>query len=255
MSNVIKSNQVKSGEKVKLDNSNFKLQEKQDESPQSEEQEQANKIIKQAEQRADEIIAEAREEAEQLKEEMQQEIEADKEEIFAEAKEKGYQAGLDEGRETGRQEGRAHVEQEFEKLLQQMQQEVDDFHQTIETREEDMKDELVELAIAISEKIVAQELKLNKTVLENMIRKKLKLLEEGENLKLRIHPENLDLLQEVKEDLIITNGYIEEIKIIGDDDITDNGVIIETDFGGLDATISTQLQKIKDELLGVDQNG
>ena len=255
MSNVIKSNQVKSGEKVKLDNSNFKLQEEQTESPQSEEKEEANQIIDQAEKKADEIIAEAKEKAEQIKTEAQQEIEAEKEEVFAEAKEEGYQAGLTEGREAGKKEGRSNVEQQFANLLQQVQSEVDDFHQTIESREENMKNELIELAIAISEKIVAQELKSDKTVLENMIRKKLKLLEEGENLKLRIHPSNLDLLQEVKEDLIITNGYIEEIKIIGDDDITDNGVIIETDFGGLDATISTQLQKIKDELLGVDQNG
>lgn len=255
MSNVIKSNQVKSGEKVKLDNSNFKLQKDQAEtSHEKEEESEAKNIIIKAQKKADQIIAEAEKEAEEIKLEAEEEIENKKEKVLAEAEEEGYQAGLKKGRESGREEGYDNVKQEFADLLEEVQEKVDVFQQKVSSREEDMKDELVELAIAISEKIVEQELSSNKEVLENMIKKKLKLLEEGETLKLRVHPGNLELVKEIKKDLIVTSGYIEEIKIVADDDINDNGVIIETDFGGLDATINTQLKKIKDELSEVSQN-
>ena len=253
MSNVIKSNQVKSGEKVKLDNSNFKVEneaEKEDEL-----EEEKNKIISEAQEEADRIVAEAKEEAQKIKEEAHQEIEREKEEMFNQAQEEGYQEGLKEGQKEGRVEGKEEVKSQCGDLLRELEQAVADFQQSMELREEDMKADLVELAIAISEKIVAQRLKLDKTALENLIRKKLKLLEEGENLKLRVKPENLELMQEIKEDLIVKTGYIEEIKVIADEEIKDNGVIIETDFGGLDATVSTQLEKIEDELLEVTKDG
>jgi predicted RND superfamily exporter protein len=87
-----------------------------------------------------------------------------------------------------------------------------------------------------------------------MIEEKMKALETGENLKLRINPKNLDALSDFEEDLVAGNNYVEEIKLIADDEIEDDGVIIETDFGGLDATINTQLEKIKNELLLNVQN-
>ncbi|MFO7820390.1 MAG: FliH/SctL family protein [Halanaerobacter sp.] len=253
MSNVIKSNQVKSGEKVKLDNSNFKLADEAEK--ESELKEEKDKIISQAQEEAEEIIAKAKKEAQEIKEEARQEIEREREEVFNQAKEDGYQEGLKEGQKEGRAEGKEEIKNQCRDLLGGLEEAVTDFQQSMELREEDMKADLVELAIVISEKIVAQRLRLDKTVLENMIKKKLKLLEEGENVKLRVKPENLELLQEIKEDLIIKTGYIEEIKVIADEEIKDNGVIIETDFGGLDATVSTQLEKIEDELLEVTKDG
>jgi F0F1-type ATP synthase membrane subunit b/b' len=73
LSNVIKSNQIKSGKKVKLDSSNLNIQSnKNDDS--NEKQDKAETIISKAQERADKIKKEAQEAATEIREEAQQKI-------------------------------------------------------------------------------------------------------------------------------------------------------------------------------------
>ena len=52
----------------------------------------------------------------------------------------------------------------------------------------------------------------------------------------------------------MTNNSFEKVKIITDESIKVGGCIIETNFGGVDATVLSQLEEIETELLDVDSD-
>jgi len=258
LSNIIKSPLVKSGKKVLLNNNGMEelIDNKQDNDDKqlsverdkllSEAREEASEIISQAQAQANEILMKAEKEAANLKSQTQQELEK----AVEQAKDEGYQQGLQLGREEGFKEGTTQLQG----LISDFDQKIADFKQSLVERETELKEDLLRLAVAISKKVIGRELKLDTELLKGIIDRTISLLDGEEEILIRVAPSDLEVLVDYKQELISSNNGLERVKIVSDEGVKNGGCIIETDFGGFDATIESQLAEIEAKLLEVDND-
>ena len=271
MSNVIKSTRIKKGEKCKLaqkkeETSAEELTEGQAERYSPSSVKKAKQDLKsEIEAKRKAILNQAQKEAKQIKEKAQKEAKEIKEEIKKEAKEKakkeanklkekaeekGYQEGLKQGREDGRQE----VLKQFKDFYEQLKQESTRLDEYVKREFSQLSDELINLAVQISERILRQKLKFDKESLKDIVTAALRQANGESQVEIRVNPEDIKFLEEKKEELLAVNGAIQKINLIPDGEIELGGCIVETDFGGIDATVSSQLEAIEDELMEVTHN-
>ncbi|OCL27084.1 hypothetical protein U472_06280 [Orenia metallireducens] len=258
MSNIIKSPLVKSGEKVTINNSRIQRvidnkKDNDDNQPMidrdkllKEAKEEAESIVSQAQAKARDILTNAEKEVANLNSQTQQKIQ----EVIEQGKAEGYQQGLQLGREEGLNKGVTQLQN----LIINLDQKVVEFNQSLEERESEFKEDLIRLAIAISKKIIGRELKIDAELLKGIIQKTISLLDGEEEIVIRVAPSDIEILATYKEELISSNNGLERVKIVSDENIQSSGCIIETDFGGFDATIDSQLAEIEARLLEVDND-
>lgn len=113
---------------------------------------------------------------------------------------------------------------------------------------------MVELTVQITRKVIHRELQLDREVIKEIVTSTLKSIEGEREVKIRLNPEDLELLENQKQELLSTNGGIREIDFVPDRSIELGGCIVETDFGGIDATVTSQLEEIETKLLEVKHN-
>jgi flagellar assembly protein FliH len=107
----------------------------------------------------------------------------------------------------------------------------------------------LQLAAAISEKIVRRELARQPELSVAMIREALQLAAGQPHLRLRLNPHDLSLLQSSGVDALGLLAAVGEAEFVEDDSITVGGCLIETRHGVIDARLETQIARITEELL------
>jgi flagellar assembly protein FliH len=256
--NIIKSPLVKSGKKVIINNNGMEEvvddKNKIDDDQLSIERDkllknakdEAESIISQAQAEARDILTKAEEEATSLKSQAQQEIEA----AIDEGKSEGYHQGLQAGREEGLNEGVIQLQE----LISSLNKKMVDFNQSLVEREAELKEDLLRLAVAISKKVIGRELKIDSELLKGIIQRTISLLDGEEEIVIKVAPSDLEVLADYKQELLSSNNSLERVKIVSDEGIKSGGCIIETDFGGFDATIASQLAEVEAKLLEVDND-
>ncbi|AGB40627.1 flagellar biosynthesis/type III secretory pathway protein [Halobacteroides halobius DSM 5150] len=249
MSNVIKSNQVKSGKKFNFTKAPQREQ-SQNESLANESKMQAEQIVIEAKKEAEQIIDDAKEEARQIKQQAKQEVEAKVEAAVADAKEEGYQAGFNQGQAKAQDE----VTDRVNHLIDNINAEVNKVSKLLDKELSTYKVEMIQLAIAISKRVIRQELTLNSKAVKAIVEDTLSLIDDDTGIKVRVNPSDLEVLDGAQEELVVANGRLDTIQLVADQSIELGGCIIETDFGGIDATISSQLAEIENKLLEVGES-
>jgi len=66
-----------------------------------------------------------------------------------------------------------------------------------------------------------------------------------ENIKIRLNPEDLRFLMDLKQDLSQEVGWLKSSAFEGDGSIKPGGVLLETASGEIDARLEQQLNEIK----------
>jgi flagellar assembly protein FliH len=158
------------------------------------------------------------------------------------------QAAREQGFEAGYSEGIARAEAAMVERLAMAEQLV---ATTRAAREESLAScerDLVELAFEIAEKIVRQRVVANPEtaigVLEHALRKA--FVRDG--LTVLCNPDDLERLSGASEHLQTRVGSLKGLSLIGDRRISQGGVVVRTDAGDIDATIESQLERLKDML-------
>ncbi|MNZ50521.1 flagellar assembly protein H [compost metagenome] len=108
---------------------------------------------------------------------------------------------------------------------------------------------LVELSCAIAEKIIGQQLTLAPELTVELIRKSLARRREQGVITLCVSPGQLAFVQAAREELNYAIDSQAELQILPDSTVKDNGCVIRSAFGSIDARIDTQLSEIKRELI------
>ncbi len=109
--------------------------------------------------------------------------------------------------------------------------------------------ELVELACAVAEKIVQNEVQANSGLILNGVQAALKGLAEREEVRIRVNPADLGFLRRYKGDLIETVDGLRRVSIDEDPSVARGGYIVETPEGNLDGRLGEQLSRVREELL------
>ncbi len=183
-------------------------------------------VLATAESKATALLSEAQEKSRSILEKAAQEAEMIKQKAFEEGFVQGYQAGEQEAQK---------LKAEASALIEEARREREEIIRSAEP-------EIIDLALALAEKIVNQQLDLDPSLLLDML-KGIQLGDALQEIVLRVHPDRLAYLQEREAQL---NQLFPQAKIrVEGDPGIERGFILDTQLGTVDARVTTQLEELE----------
>ena len=104
----------------------------------------------------------------------------------------------------------------------------------------EMERKIAVLSIAVAEKIICQEVKIDEKIIIGVIKKALNKIDKSTDIKIKISPNDYSILKKYKEEMSTLNKF----EYILEPSISKGGFIIETRNGIIDATIEEQIDTI-----------
>ena len=188
-------------------------------------------------------MADANEAAQEQAQKIINQANSERTEILEKSSAEGYEKGHEEGYEFGKQEadrltGRIHaildsVMHRREEILRETEQQI------------------VELVILMARKVVKVLSENQKSIIMNNVLLALKKVKGRGDVIIRVNLEDLKLTTSHIRDFIERVESIKNITVVEDSSVEQGGCIVETDFGAIDARISSQLKELEDKILEV----
>jgi len=215
---------------------------------------EAQTIISDAEEIAQKILLEANQQAEQQKEQALQDIEQwwqskqlELQQLMEQVREEAYQEGMRQGVEDGH---RAALEEE-QQNVQTARDVLALAYQQKEKIIAEAEPFLVELSVEIARKIVGDELSTAPDKILTIAKKALRRSRVHGEITLCVNHRYFPYIEEHRGQFMeILEGQA-ELSIYPDHAVQDEGCVIRTPFGSVDARIDTQLAEIKQVLLDI----
>lgn len=200
---------------------------------------QAAIIKADAENEAARIIEKAKQEAAQIISEAQ----GERDKLEMEARQNGFDAGHKEGYEKG--------VAEVDRLIERMHKIVEGVMQRREEILSETESQIVELVILMARKVIKILSENQKNVILANTLAALKKVKTRGTVTLRVNMEDVKLATENINDFIKHVENIQGITVLEDSSVEKGGCIVETDFGAIDARISSQLSELENKILEV----
>ena len=148
----------------------------------------------------------------------------------------GYKAGLERANQD----------------IQQMKNAVVEFLNAKNEIFEYIAPDILEISIDIAKKIVKKEIEQDPTIILETILDVLKKLSRDESkVSIKANPAQVSLIKENISEMVSSLGLETKINVFGDDTIEVGGCILQTNNGLVDATVSTQIEIIKEAFKGI----
>jgi len=189
---------------------------------------EAAAIVEKAKQEAAQIIADA---------------EAEKERIGRDSYSEGFDKGHSEGYDKG-------VE-EVNRLIERMHKMLEAVMMRREEILQDTESQIVELVILMARKVIKILSENQKNVVMANTLAALKKVKTRGNVVLRVNLADVKLTNYHIDEFIQHVENVKGITVIEDSAVEKGGCIVETDFGAIDARISSQLQELENKILEV----
>lgn len=200
---------------------------------------QAAVIKADAENEAAAIIEKAKAQAAQIVSEAQ----AQHDKIVSEARSEGFEQGSQEGYQKG--------SAEVERLIERMHKILEAVMQRREEILQDTESQIVELVILMARKVIKILSENQKNVImANTVAALRKVKTRGE-VTLRVNIEDVKLTTAHADEFIQHVENVQGITVQEDSSVEKGGCIVETDFGAIDARISSQLTELENKILEV----
>jgi flagellar assembly protein FliH len=146
--------------------------------------------------------------------------------------------------EAGHATGLQAAELEMSELLASMRNLIEmaraERHKIIESAEP----ELVKLAMGIAERVLHQQVALDRNVVVEMAKAAIGRLIDRDSITVRVNPSDIERMREHRED-VLALGDVKHLRIIEDQRVDRGGVVVETEVGSVDARIGTQIAEAK----------
>lgn len=166
------------------------------------------------------------------------------EQIHQQAHQEGYDAGFAEGQAAGYRQGQQQAAAE----LQQLKQLIDAVHIASQQFSSQLADELLALALDLSQQILRQSLRANPERLIPIVRSAMDALpQQSQHPHLHLNPQDAELVRRHLQNELTSGGW----KLIEDQRIARGGCRIETTTVEIDATLPTRWQLLG-QALGQD---
>lgn len=197
----------------------------------------AAKIRIEAERDREKLLEAARREAADLKRATEEELAQITEEARQKGYKEGYEAGWKEGKvEVDRLVGRIHTI--IEKLIQKRMEII-----------EGAETQLINLVLLMVKKVVKVISENQKNVVISNVIQALRKLKTRGDVVIRVNLEDVQLTTEHTKEFIRMIENLRSVSIVEDTTVDRGGCVIETDFGEIDARISSQLHEIEEKIL------
>ncbi|WP_147615957.1 flagellar assembly protein FliH [Treponema pectinovorum] len=200
---------------------------------------EAQTIKTEAQTKADEIIKNAQYEASEIL----KKAEGDKKEISKNAYEDGYKNGEESGFASGKEEVSRLIERSHKILQAVMNRREEILNET--------EQQIVELVLLMSRKVVKIMSDNQKQVVMANVLSALKKVKGRGDVTIRVNIEDVKLTTEHIKDFIAQVENIKGITVVEDGSVDKGGCIVETDFGAIDARISSQLSELENKILEI----
>ena len=154
-----------------------------------------------------------------------------------EAYEKGFAQGQKDGFEIGEKKAVKAIENIENLLIEMSRLKLDILKQH--------EKEILELIFSIAEKIIHYQVNTNEKAIKGSIIKALNLTVDKSQVVFRVNPEDQDYVEKLRPDLFPKIKDLKSIVVNSDTTISRGGCFLETVNGDVDATVETQLEKIR----------
>lgn len=200
---------------------------------------QAQVIKQQAEDEAVRIKKEAEDNAAK--------IIADAEQRTKSQEETGYRDGFEKGREAGFSEGKAEAQRLVERLHVLIEKTMDKRSEILSETEQ----QIINLVLLMTRKVVKVISENQKNVIVTNAVQALRKVKGRGDVTIRVNLADLQLTTQHVKDFLSAVENVKNISVIEDSTVDQGGCIIETDFGEIDAKISSQLNELEQRILEV----
>jgi flagellar assembly protein FliH len=221
----------------------------------------AEKIVKDAEAAAFEEVRRKQNQGQKIRQEAEEEalkrikeaeakvgaLESEASNRLAAVEKEAFRKGFDEGRESGYREGVDEVQRLIDRLHVILDKSMDKRAEILQETES----EVVELVLIIARKVIKVISENQKNVVVSNVVQALKKLKSRGDVIIRVNIADLRLTSEHTKDFVSIAEGVKNITVIEDTQVDRGGCIIETDFGQIDARISSQLHEIEERILDV----
>jgi len=217
-----------------------------------------DQIVRDAESVAEEQIRRAMEEAASTRDAAQREIDdwwRQRREQDAHAAQEARDGGFREGYEEGLAKATEEVLASYESMLSEARRILEDSHTVKDRIIQEAEPFLIELSGQIAEKIIGRQLSVEPEWMVDLIRRTLSRRKEKGVIALCVAPKHYDYICNAREELLTSIDSQAELQILPDATVKDEGCVIRSAFGSIDARIDTQLKEIKSVLLHMAATG
>jgi flagellar assembly protein FliH len=224
-------------------------------------QAEANEIVQKADmtaskekqekiEEADAILAKAKEDAEKLINETQQLVEklqTDTRQTLDEEKNAALTQAREDGIKEGYAEGKAEVDRLIERTHVVLERAQDKRGEILVQTEE----EIINLVLLMVRKIVKVISENQRDVVVSNVVQALRKVKDRGNIIIRVNLADLKLTTEHTKEFIQMLEGVKSVQVVEDSSVDSGGCVIETDFGEIDARISSQLAELEAKILEV----
>lgn len=160
---------------------------------------------------------------------------------------KGFNEGFSAGREDGFKEGSAEVN----RLIERMHTIVE---KTMEKRQEilsETEQQIVDLVLLLARKVVKVISENQKNVVTSNIIHALRKIKTKGDVTIRVNLLDVQMTTEHIKDFLGHAESVQNITVVEDISVDQGGCIVETDFGSIDARISSQLHELEQKIIEI----
>jgi flagellar assembly protein FliH len=198
---------------------------------------QAQKIRQEAEDEAKSMLEEARARAQELEGEIQSKV--------SRVEKEGFEKGFAEGREQGFEAGGGELQRLTENLQRIISAAIEKRNEIIQESET----QVINLVLLIAKKVIKVISENQKNVVINNVVQALRKLKSRGEVVIRVNLADLELTSQHINDFMKMVENVKSVTVLEDSSVDRGGCIIETDFGQIDARISSQLGEIEEKIL------
>ncbi|MCL2223871.1 MAG: FliH/SctL family protein [Defluviitaleaceae bacterium] len=233
--------------KIIIDNGNPEpdmstVQEEDPNKRESDARKSAASIIKKAERQAEDIISAAVLDAESKKAAMQKKAEIDAATMIGEAREQGYNEGIQSATAEG------------EQIKAEARQVLEDAKAECAVMQANLEPEVVNMIISITEKLLGKMTEVNPAVIVNLVKQGFAAATISGEVKVYVSADDYDEVVANKDELMtMTEGSV-NLEIVKDLSLSAMDCIIETPFGDIDCSLNQQFESIRTNLAYILNN-
>jgi flagellar assembly protein FliH len=193
---------------------------------------QAQTIVDTAQRNAEALLLDAHDRARTLVEEAASRADA----IANESRKRGHDEGF--------AAGRSDADRDMTVMLTTMRGLLEMARAERQKLIQNAEPELVRLALGIAERVLQQQVALDRGVVVEMAKTAIGRLIDRDTVTVRVNPADLERMRDHRDDLIAI-GDIRNLRVIEDQRVDRGGVVVDTAAGTIDARISTQLEEAR----------
>ena len=208
-------------------------------------------LVQAAKQQAAELLAQANQEINEMKVRAERETAQEAERIKAATAE----AAKKQGHATGLQQG---LDEAKRQMAEQLKQTADICNAMVAAAEQESsrvlleaEPKIIELVLAISRKIICDEVEERPAVVLGLVRGALERVRDQNQIIIHVSPEDYEFILQSRQLLQTVVGAERSLTLTADSVLGKGGCLIETSFGTVEAGIDTQLESIRRVLQGM----